>query len=802
MQAPVTQDTSGECAAAFADLLGEHDRDLWRTGMPEELILARLAAGPVPPALVVRLAARAQFPGLALIERAAAEAGGGGLFAAPEGDDPGAGMCAPEPAGSRSGTDGTIEAAAEDGAPGPSGACDAAELAAGVEAAFERIHERLGERREGQLAVARMAATALAGDEIALIEAGTGTGKSLAYLVPALLFAAATGERVVVSTHTIHLQDQLWQRDYPLARWAVGLDARAERLTGRENYLCARRIVAAVMSRAEDDPRRALSLALAAALCASGSAAALPAHCRPPALRSITAPPRCLMNGCAHAAACPLLAARRRAAEAAVVFVNHALLLTDHRQGGGVIGPYRRVIIDEAHHLERSIMENLSVRVARNSLERLFEQVGPVSEQAPKWRQFAAQIEAFDQSSAGPRLVASLAEAVLELEAAHAALFATLSAGWSSAERVAGSRTRYRDGSAIAQAALVFHAFYRAVSTARGELRPLIEARAGSAFQPLQAELSYIEEELAGLAESTRYLEGAEDPEGVFWIEWGRDGSAAALCGSPLDVDRRFADYLEERVASAVLTSATLARSGSFEHIAERLGIALAGREALCLLEPSPFDYKRSLLILRQPGPGDPNDGAFAGAVADTVERLARTAERSSMVLFTSYRMCRATAAALAGRKLPGPVFIQEEGESRDAIAARFRRSQCAILLGVASFWEGVDFPGEQLEVLVIPKIPFPVPTEPVIEARSERLARDGQNPFERLSLPEAELRLRQGVGRLIRRRGDRGVVVLMDPRLGVMRYAASLLAAMPVASRVVASAQEAALAARDWLDA
>jgi ATP-dependent DNA helicase DinG len=214
---------------------------------------------------------------------------------------------------------------------------------------------------------------------------------------------------------------------------------------------------------------------------------------------------------------------------------------------------------------------------------------------------------------------------------------------------------------------------------------------------------------------------------------------------------------------------------------------------------PSPFDLESGLLILRQECSGDPNDASFAGEVAGTVEMLAREAGRSIMVLFTSYRMCRATGEALERRIPPFPVLIQGEGTSREAMAALFRRRPGTVLLGVASFWEGVDFPGEELEVLVIPKIPFPVPSEPVIEARSERLLREGENPFERLSLPEAVLKLRQGIGRLIRRRTDRGVVILMDPRLAARPYAQSILDALPVRVLVALSADEVAARTRRW---
>ena len=317
----------------------------------------------------------------------------------------------------------------------------------------------------------------------------------------------------------------------------------------------------------------------------------------------------------------------------------------------------------------------------------------------------------------------------------------------------------------------------------------------------MQNELRFVDEELEGLAESVRYLQDGGDPDGVFWIEWTGGGRVAAICGSPLEIDRRFADYLEERTTSAVFTSATLAENGSFDYIMERLGIGLTGKEPVNLLAGSPFDYERNLLIMRTGGSTDPNDESFAGQVGRMIAGLSEATGRRIMALFTSYRMCLATRDALEDLGFDGELLVQGGGRSREELASVFRSTRGAVLLGVASFWEGVDFPGGELEILVIPKLPFPVPTEPVIEARSERMQAAGGNPFTRLSLPEAILRLRQGVGRLIRRKDDRGVAVLMDPRLGTKRYAATVLSSLPVRSRHVPSAKEVAGSAADWFE-
>jgi ATP-dependent DNA helicase DinG len=490
------------------------------------------------------------------------------------------------------------------------------------------------------------------------------------------------------------------------------------------------------------------------------------------------------MKACGHSEGCPLLRARKRAAEASLLLVNHALLMTDHRQGGTVIGPYSRVIFDEAHHLERCVMDNLSVRAAAGTLDRIFDQVEPVSPAADRWKLFTAgQVEA-------------LAAVKAEVERDYAALFTAASSLQQAG--APGSRSRYYRGS-FREAEGTFARFYFNIKELRDLLKPFYSSGASGAAAVIQNELRFVDEELESLAESVRYLLDADDPDGVFWTEWAGGGRASALCGSPLEIDRRFADYLDERASTAVFTSATLAGNGSFDYVMERLGIGLTGKEPQNLIAGSPFDYGRNLLIMRTGGRGDPNDDSFAGGVGRMISALSDATGRRIMALFTSYRMCLATADAIGDRGARKALLVQGEGSSREELSAMFRATPGAVLLGVASFWEGVDFPGGELEILVIPKLPFPVPTEPVIEARSERMEAAGLNPFARLSLPEAILRLRQGVGRLIRRKDDRGVAVLMDPRLGTRSYARTVLSSLPVESVHVETVEEAARSAAEW---
>ncbi len=766
---------------AFLDLVPHDYREsLLEPDAPVRLSSA-IASGPVPPALLLRFAREISFSGIDILERAVISSSGkDDLFEGPAEED--------------------LSGEAPRQVPRQAG-IDPAELERAIDRDIGRIQEILGEKREGQAAMARTVMTALVRDEISFVEAGTGTGKSLAYLLPSAIFSAATGERIVISTHTRNLQQQLLEKELPILRSFTGPGLPVERLMGRENYICSRKLVSRTVRLAGDDPEGALKLGLAAALASEGTAESIPSSAMPFPARSICAPPRCLMKACSHAGGCPLLSARKRAAESAILFVNHALLMTDYRQGGTVLGPYTRVIFDEAHHLEKCVMDNLSTRISSNTLERIFEQIEPVSPLSQRWKMLVHELGAAgggDEASSWAGRVQALSGKKGELEADYAAIFSAAAA--LSSGGAAGTRTRYGEGT-FSEADDVFDRFYFINNEIREILKLFCSVSVPQSMMVMQNELRFIDEELEGLAESVRYLQDGSDPDGVFWIEWTGGGRVAALCGSPLEIDRRFADYLEERTATAVFTSATLAENGSFGYVMDRLGIGLTGKEPVNLVAGSPFDYERNLLIMRTGGGSDPNDESFAGNVGRMISGLSGATGRRIMALFTSYRMCLATRDELEDLGFSGTLLVQGGGMSREELASTFRSSGGAVLLGVASFWEGVDFPGGELEILVIPKLPFPVPTEPVIEARSERMQADGGNPFTMLSLPEAILRLRQGVGRLIRRKDDRGVVVLMDPRLGTKSYAPAVLSSLPVKAKQVSSIGDAAGSAAGWFE-
>ena len=730
---------------------------------PESWILSRLSNSPLPPALLLTIAARVGFEGLPVLKKAAlAAAGDGGMFMALE----------------RKETDNHQDPPDFNG---PSGQHT-------LESVFDTLFEMLGERRDQQLRMALSVMDTLREEKITMIEAGTGTGKSLAYLVPSAIFAMESGERIVISTHTRNLQNQLYEREIELVRNALGTQIRAARLVGRENYICSKRLISEVSRLGDADPEEGLRLALSAAFSSGGTVDELPAgYCR-----KVSAPSRCRMNRCGHSESCSLLKARKRASEADILFVNHALALADYSGGGKVLGGYHSIIFDEAHHLERSVMENLSVSVSPGDVSSVLEWISPVDPEEERWKFLINELEASSPEGEWKEVVKMVSSLAAGVQRQWRSIFRDLNSELNSSGNLSSVKKRYYDGDeAFSDIRSTIDSYFSYNKQLCDSLNMLNKVEVESGIRSFQQEIDIAGNQLAEFSEAISYLTGVLDDEVVYWIEWNRRGRIAAICGSPLRVDRRFADFLTDSCRSAVLTSATISQNGSFEYISERLGTGMTGREVNGYIEPSTLVNNGNCRIILRSDLQNPNLDSFAGEVADLILQLSRNQGRRILALFTSYRMCNLAAEHLEKEQLAGPLLVQGEGLSRDVLSERFRSIRGAVLLGVASFWEGVDFPGTQLEILVIPKIPFPVPADPMVEARTDMIRRMGGNPFSGLFLPEAILRLRQGIGRLIRGSADRGVVVIMDSRIQVKSYGRQIIDSLPTEPLLVFSGEE-----------
>ncbi len=654
---------------------------------------------------------------------------------------------------------------------------------------------------------------------IALLEAGTGVGKSFAYLVPALLWARANGERTVISTNTINLQEQLVGKDLPVLARAFDDGARRPTyalLKGWNNYLCLARLQLArggQGSLLEPERHRELdAIAEWAEHTADGSLADLSDPPTADVWDEVRAEPDlCTRLECPWFDRCFLFAARRRAADADVVVVNHHLLTADlavrraqeNWQDAAVLPPYRRLVIDEAHHLEDVAAQHLGSQVSSIGVGRLLGRL--------------------ERNGRGliPTLIADLrvrddllSEASVQL--LRTALLPAVADARAHADRVFGllADELVADGASVLRLddGFAHHAVWnRGLGVALdnlvgtlGRLKDGVETVMDRLELDEEADRrSQLVQELRGVV---RRLEAAVDglqlalrPQpGLALVRWlERRGSRAAgalpfpiaLAAVPLDLAPQLRDALFDRLETVVLTSATLAAGGDFAFLKERVGLAqppeLTRFEEIL---PSPFDYPEQCLFGVPTDLPDPraDEAGHDRAVGRVVVELAHASDGGMFVLFTSHAQLRRVAALV--RDAVGsrwPLLVQGEGQ-RDHLLRRFREAGSAILFGTDSFWEGVDVPGRSLRVLLLAKLPFRVPTEPLTAARLEALAARGVDGFRHYLLPLAALKLKQGFGRLIRTRADAGVVMLMDHRIARRSYGEVLLASLPPAARVV----------------
>ncbi len=670
------------------------------------------------------------------------------------------------------------------------------------------------EDRQGQRDMAAHIADAYNDGGVVLLEAGTGIGKSFAYLVPALAWAKANGQRTVVSTNTINLQEQLVFKDLPLLRNALGDATHTPTfalLKGWRNYLCLARMHTALAGQQlllePDKHQELIGLAEWAGRTADGTLGDLTVTPSSEVWDEVAAEPDlCTRLRCPHFERCFLFRAKRAAAEADVVVVNHHLLASDlairsaqeNWDEAAVLPPYQRLVLDEAHHLEDVAASHLGAQVTSRGVRRLlgrFERSGKGLLPALGY-ELKSQHDLLSRASLDllvQRLLPALADARRFTEAVFLRLFTLLET----------SRSPFRLDADFSKAPVWNEGLTQELDAALAAFRRMREDVETIADRMGQTELTERRTQLLGeLRGVVRRLEGLSDglnqtlrpvaggPATVRWVERsGPKGQQLSLAAVPLDMAPVLRELLFDRVATVALTSATLAAGGEFDFLESRVGLSgdsspVTVREIL----PSPFDYPNQCLF------GIPNDvpdpredeAGHDACVVRAISELAWASDGGMFALFTSHAALRRAATELRASLPPRwPILVQGES-SRDQLLRRFRQAGNAILLGTDSFWEGVDVPGRALRVLLLCKLPFKVPSEPLTAARLERLAEQGEDGFMGYLLPHAALKLKQGFGRLIRTRTDVGVVVLLDRRVVAKRYGPLLLSGLPRAERVM----------------
>ncbi|HEX5436018.1 MAG TPA: helicase C-terminal domain-containing protein [Gemmatimonadaceae bacterium] len=673
------------------------------------------------------------------------------------------------------------------------------------------------EDRPSQRSMAEAIARLYNGRGIALFEASTGVGKSLGYLVPALRWAAANGERTIVSTNTINLQEQLVGRDLPFLQRALGdQPVRFALLKGWRNYLCRHRLEQATTAPGLFDDGMAAELDQLrdwAERTRDGSLSDLATPPRPDVWDEVAAEPDlCGRLRCAHFDRCFLFAARRNAADADVVVVNHHLLLSDLavrrvQQNWGdaaVLPAYRRLIVDEGHHLEDAAASHLGSTVTRRGLQRVLGRMdrrgkGLLHVLVGRLAEHDDLLSVASLDLVHARLVPSVRAALDKGAVVFDLLDSLVYDAGMPVLRLTDEFREHRVWAAGLDVALTD--LLREIALLHeglGLVRERLETDAGryEALAPLLQEMQGVARRLAGMGDGLmRALRPPLDSEPlVRWIEVrGRERNIAATA-VPLDIAPILRDDLFRRVHTAVVTSATLASNDRFTFLAGRLGLTEPDVEPATAIFPSPFFYHEQALLAMPtdvPAPNVDAAGHFR-AVERVVMEMADASDGGLFVLFTSHRDVRAMAATLRERGVEGrwPLLVHGE-DARDALLGRFRESGRAILLGTASFWEGVDVAGRALRGLVLARLPFRVPSEPLTAAHCEAIEQNGGDAFTEFMLPHAALRLKQGVGRLIRRTTDRGVIVLCDPRVLTKPYGQVLLDALPPARRLISTWQQ-----------
>ncbi|HZU19242.1 MAG TPA: helicase C-terminal domain-containing protein [Candidatus Dormibacteraeota bacterium] len=666
------------------------------------------------------------------------------------------------------------------------------------------------EYREAQQQMLRAVAQVMRRGGRLLVEAGTGTGKSLAYLVPALARAARRGERVVVSTHTHTLQEQLVHRDLPALRRWLPWDFEAALLKGRPNYLSLRRWRRYLAEPCLDADELKFKLKILVWLhrTRTGDRSELRLQGSEEAFWARVASDAfdCLGVRCGDAT-CFVHRARARAERADLVVVNHALLLSDAETEGSLIPAHDHLVIDEAHHLEEAATQALRREVDGRALSALLERLVRPEPGNGQLRRAGLVPRLRSRLGQSPELLEAVETTALRARETCLRLF-DLALAWVAGQLGENAARReetlrllpqHREGQDWRPLLAAAEDAVTVLAALEAQLRRVIaSAREWSGGGEPDQELRDLESARAALSGACGLLQEAfrdPDPERVYWLAWHPRSEALAVRSAPLEVGERLRERVYARVESLVLTSASLVVAGRFDHFRSRVGL---GPEVETLTLPSPFDYLEQALVCLPTDLPDPQSEGFEIAVTEVIADVAGRLRGRTLVLFTSYHQLRLVYQALKHRDDLDEVLILGQGidGQRRQVLRAFEESARPLLLGTASFWEGVDIPGERLSCVIIVRLPFPVPGEPVYAARAERL----RDPFLQYALPQAVLRLKQGFGRLIRRRGDRGAVVILDRRVVERDYGRAFLQALPPASRYLGPAAGLGQRIQDWL--
>jgi ATP-dependent DNA helicase DinG len=671
------------------------------------------------------------------------------------------------------------------------------------------------EQRDEQLRMAFAVADAFNNDKVVLVEAGTGTGKSLAYLVPSILWAVRNNQRVVISTNTINLQEQLIRKDLPFLARNSQTEFKAVLVKGRSNYACLRKL-----EHAEAEP----SLFPDEATAELTSIIEWSKSCQDGCRSDLSFAPRgstweevcceadqCGRSKCKHFNRCFFYRARRDASAAKVLVVNHALLLSDivlRKETGydatAILPPFTRLIFDEGHHLEDVATSHLSLIISRGAILKQLHRLVPqkasrsglltiisnrLTRDLPEsMESLYTELSALLESHLLPKShdVATLTESTMD----WLALAVERQAGGEGGRECKVRITRQIEQTPFWQECRQrVHALSEAVGDYTSALRTLVR-RCGDLPDKLKEKLgdqlldtAGIEGRLQAMVDGMIFF--ISNPEGYCsWIETssGHRGVQARLCAAPLDISGQVKETILDKLKTIIVTSATLTVGGDFKYLKKRTGFGLLPKDRLKELQlASPFDYANQVFVAVPDDMPEPTAPGYREALEERILRAVSISKGGAFILFTSYDLLNKVYTSLKPELARLGLTVFKQGETgRHTLLAHFRKEGNGVLFGTDSFWEGVDVKGEALRLVIISRLPFQVPTEPVQQARSEQVEANGGDSFREFSIPQAVIKFRQGYGRLIRSRDDRGAVLILDRRITTKGYGKIFLRSLP----------------------
>lgn len=656
------------------------------------------------------------------------------------------------------------------------------------------------EVRTEQVEMAEKVFEALHDEKHLVVEAGTGVGKSMGYLLPSLL----SGHRIAVSTYTKNLQDQLFYDEIPRLGALLQNGFKAALLKGRRNYLCRTKWRSLVL-----DPGKATAMKTREM---AGLIPRWVAETKTGDISEINAvregeignlfdlitsePGYCTANTCrTNGTECPLTRIRRIAQKSDVTIINHSLAILDILAESPLLGDdLSRIIFDEAHHIEDVATDQLGSALTAPGLKNTLDRIGRLC------RQRGDLYRALSSHRTLTRLADPLKKITTDVKSQSTLtdlLFSQIAAHLrprTSYDAVYSTSFRYKSGDSIhavfAETGKILHDELKNVLKSLTRMAGRIEQESDPSFPvQIKQELRAVFDELVAQTTALKLSISADDVERVYWVEVPAEyNRALVLNTAPLEIAETLAAGIWEKMSSVILTSATLATGTgktAFNHLKHRLGLDRLDDKVMDALFGSPFNYRKNCMILYtewSPSPSDNPDDHFQ-AVAEICRSLTMNLRKGMLVLFTSYSLMQRVAKYLDSsfRGTDVELFVQRGNRGRDRLIRRFRRAKAgSVLLGTDSFWEGIDLPGPALQIVVIPKLPFAVPSDPIIAARIEKLRNDGGNPFFDYQVPQAVLRMRQGTGRLIRSSTDAGVIVIMDSRVVTKQYGSDIRRVIP----------------------